>query len=187
MNIFSEIYSKRNVMFVFLTLCLTFLAFLTLSLEQPVILEAAILLLGICASMICITKRFVSKQQTPDSQKIKRVFFSLLLFAAAFLAIFWFVCLNHQKYTNTIILAAKICCILLFGLGIYGLFKGFQNNGQWLSIYIFSIMLLFLFSICFSIACDMSPTDNTEHYRFYATVGVLGGVIGLWSAKWCCS
>lgn len=174
-------------MFVFLTLCLTFLAFLTLSLEQPVILEAAILLLGICASMICITKRFVSKQQTPDSQKIKRVFFSLLLFAAAFLAIFWFVCLNHQKYTNTIILAAKICCILLFGLGIYGLFKGFQNNGQWLSIYIFSIMLLFLFSICFSIACDMSPTDNTEHYRFYATVGVLGGVIGLWSAKWCCS
>lgn len=186
-DFFQKFTTKRNLLFVILSLCITLLAFFALRADQPIILEAIILLSGICASIICIKKGFAKKPQSSDFKKIKWGFFCLLLFATIFLAIFWFICFNYQKYTNTIFLVAQVCCIPFFGLGIYALFKVHKNNGKWLSIYILSLVLLFLFSICFSIVGDMSPIPNIEKYYFYAVLGVLGGIIGLCSAKWCCN
>lgn len=188
MDYFDLKHSFIRILFVFLIVFTSFQMFFLLRVNQSMIVQTIIFLLEICVLLINLKKIPVHNYQEFDSLKIKRYCFYLLLLTAIFSVFFWLICFYLQQYTGAAISIAKFYCVLLLGFGIYGAFKGFKRNTQWLSIYILCITLMFLISTFLAIVCDMPTTSITkavQRYHLYALVGVLGSILGLWSSKWC--
>ena len=187
-----RLYFEWGMAHIALFLCMILLTFFSVRAVQPIALEAVILLFGIVTLTISVKKRAIGGREGPVDAKTVQSFFLLILMAAIMASGLWWYVLTQENtdkksmYINVLVIIAKTVCLIFFGTGTYGLFKGRTADYHWLSIYIICITLLFVYSTFFAVLYNMDP-DMYSHMmndRLTIGAGALAGVIGLCDAIW---